>query len=162
MKIRLCIAVSALVGVSSLAHADWESAILPKDFMTASSMSRALEEGKKTNRPVILYYTRTNCPPCDVLQGRLRKPDVARPYRESYVFTAVWGSAMDRMEQQRYRDKYGTRGAPSWVVFANDGQYVCSAPGGFQSDEEGATLHTSIQTKLTAPRPTEGTIVPCI
>jgi thioredoxin-related protein len=162
MRVWINAVFLALLGAPLLAHADWESAIIPKDFMTASSLERATEEAKKANRAVILYYTRTNCPPCDVLQGRLRKPEVAAPYRSSYVFTAVWGSSMDRMEQQRYRDKYGTRGAPSWVVFGSDGQYVCSAPGGFQSDEEGGALHTAIQAKLTAPRPATGAIVSCI
>jgi Thioredoxin-like len=162
MKTGSCFVAAALLGAPLVAHADWESSILPKDFMTASSFDRAIDEAKKAKRPVILYYTRTECPPCTVLQGRLRKDEIAKPYRDGYVFTAVWGNAIDRSERERYRSRYGARGAPTWIAFSEKAEYVCTAPGGFQSDGDGATLHTAIQAKLNAPRPPEGAIVNCI
>ena len=155
--------LAALLATPIATYADWESSILPKDFTTASSMSRAIENGKQSGRPIIVYYTRTNCPPCDVLQARLRKEDVAKPYRESYIFTAVWGSSMGQMDQQRYRDQYGTRGAPSWIVFTSDGRYVCTAVGGFKADDAGAALHTAIQAKVAAvPKEASASIASCI
>jgi hypothetical protein len=155
--------LTALLATPIAAYADWESSILPKDFHTASSLTRAIENGKQSGRPIILYYTRTSCPPCDVLQARLRKEDVAKPYRESYIFTAVWGSSMGQMDQQRYRDRYGARGAPSWIVFTSDGRYVCTAVGGFKSDEAGAVLHKAIQAKVSAPSKEEpASIASCI
>lgn len=130
------------------AVADWESFILPGDFQTESSLAQAIVTAKRTDKHVIVYYTRTNCPPCNVLRSRLRSEVVARPYRDSYVFTVAWGSSMGSVERDQYRQRYRVLGAPTWLVFANDGRYVCTAAGGFQTDEGGQALHQAIQAQL--------------
>jgi thioredoxin-related protein len=147
-----------LVVPVSFAFADWESTLFPREFQTESSLAKAMVIAKESNKHVIVYATRTNCPPCDVLRSRLRREEVAKPYRDSYVFTAVWNSSMGSTERENYRQKYDVQGAPTWIVFANTGQYVCTARGAFFSDEEGAKLHQAIQTRLTSSEalPTNG------
>ena len=135
----------------STTFADWESSILPRDFKTESGLSKALTAARQSGQHVIVYYTRTNCPPCRQLQARLRKESVAKPYRDSYVFTAVWGSSMDSTEREHYRQRFGVQGAPTWIVFKNDGQYVCTSEGGFETDEAGEQLHKALQSLLAAP-----------
>lgn len=151
--LRAQLAVAALfgLGLPGTSTADWESSILPRDFATESSLANAVAAARKTGRQVVVYYTRTNCPPCTVLQSRLRKDGVAKPYRESYVFTAVWGSSMGYAERETYRTQFGVRGAPTWLVFTNEGQYVCTSGGGFESDEGALVLHQAIQRLLVSP-----------
>jgi thioredoxin-related protein len=132
------------------ASADWESAILPRDFKTESTLAKALTVARDTDRQVIVYYTRTNCPPCTVLQARLRKDAVAKPFRESYVFTAVWGSSMGHAEREEYRSRYGVQGAPTWLVFTREGKYVCTSGEGFESDDGAVALHRAAQVLLAA------------
>ena len=135
---------------SSTAFADWESTILPRDFKTESTLSSALATAKQTGRDVIVYYTRTRCPPCEVLQGRLRNESVAKPFRESYVFTVVWGSSMGLQEREDYRQRFAVDGAPTWIVFNSAGSYICTSSGGFSSDEGGSQLHAVVQKRLAA------------
>jgi thioredoxin-related protein len=149
-----------LIQMSTLAFADWESTILPRDFQSENSLVKALDSAKQSGRSAIVYYTRTNCPPCNVLQGRLRKEDVAKPYRDMYVFTAVWGSSMGNAERERYRAEFGVEGAPTWIFFRNDGTYVCTASGGFRSDQAGMELHQIVQSKIAEPSRTSAAIKP--
>jgi len=131
--------------------ADWETHLLPKNFQMTNSFSKAVALSKDTKKAVILYYTRTNCPPCDRLQSHLRNSEIADQFRDSYVFTAVWGSSMGRIEREDYRQRYGIQGAPTWVAFNAAGEYLCTSAGGFISVEEGKKLHEDIQRRLSTP-----------
>ena len=148
MNARLIFASLASLLVTASAVADWEALILPRDFQSESSLAKAVFAAKQAGKHVILYYTRTNCPPCRVLQGRLRIESVAKPYRESYVFTAVWGSSMGDSEREHYRRRFGVLGAPTWLAFTNDGKYICTSSGGFETDQGAAALHQAIQAHL--------------
>ena len=147
-----------LVCVPVTVIADWESLLFPKDFQTESNLTKATATATQHKKHVIVYATRTNCPPCDALRSRLRRDDVAKPYREGYVFTAVWNSSMGYAEREDYRRKYDVQGAPTWIVFKNTGQYLCTARGAFFSDEDGFKLHQAIQAQLasTESLPTSG------
>ena len=148
------LSISVLASALLLSHsavADWESSILPRDFKTENTMAKALATARGSGRQVIVYYTRTNCPPCNALQARLRKEAVAKPYRDSYVFTAVWGSSMGHAEREDYRTRYGVQGAPTWLVFTEEGKYVCTSGGGFESDEGAMLLHQAVQSKVASP-----------
>ena len=150
--------ITLLICGPVVAMADWESTLFPKDFQTESNLTKATATATLHKKHVIVYATRTNCPPCDVLRSRLRRDDVAKPYRESYVFTAVWNSSMGYSEREDYRRKYDVQGAPTWIVFKNTGQYLCTARGAFFSDEDGLKLHQAIQAQLasTEGSPTSG------
>lgn len=133
------------------AYAEGEARILPRDFAKEGSLESATIRAAKEGKAVVLYYTRTQCPPCEILQWRLRKEDVAANYRESYVFTAVWGTSMNYTERQHYRSTYNVGGAPTWIFFTSDGQYLCTSSGGFSTDEHGARLHAAVQARLKQP-----------
>lgn len=141
----LCLAVAC-----PPADANWESYILPASFDTADSFAKAIALAKEKNKAVIVYYTQTNCPPCNLLQSRLRKEEVAGPFRAGYVFTAIWGTRISYTERENYRSRYGVRGAPTWLVFNRSGEYVCTSGGGFDTDEGAQTLHEAIQLRLSA------------
>lgn len=139
------------------AFSDWESHLVPSDFDTASKLELAIPLAKEKNKAVILYYTLTNCPPCAHLQALLRgERNLAKPYREGYVFTGVWRNSISTNEREDYRRRYDAIWAPTWVVFNSQGEYVCTSVGGFGSVEAGMQLHRAIQTRLsnaTSPRP---------
>ena len=159
MKFDLCstVVLICLSMTCASARADWESSILPRDFDTANSLDKAVALAKQKNKAVIVYYTRTNCPPCNVLQSRLRKEEVAAPFRDSYVFTAVWGTSMGQSERETYRSRFGVQGAPTWLIFSQNGEYVCTSAGGFFTDEGGKKLHEAIQSRLSIAASTKET-----
>ncbi len=143
--------ITLLLSVSSLVHADWEGYLLPDGFAHQDSLAKAIATANGSGRAVVVYYTRTNCPPCNNLQRRIRKEEVGAPYRDGYVFTAVWGSSMGSYERDSYRTKYWVQGAPTWIFFNRHGKYVCTAAGGFTSDEAGTQLHKTVQSLLATP-----------
>jgi hypothetical protein len=122
--------------------------LLPKGFKTASSLDQALALATAANLPVIVYYTRTNCPPCTVVQGQLRSEAVGQLFRGSYVFTALWGTSMGHGERETLRSRYDVQGAPTWVVFRNTGEYLCTARGAFATASEANALHQAIQERM--------------
>jgi thioredoxin-related protein len=133
----------------SVSFADWESALFPGDFQTENSLLKAASSAEKVGKHVIVYATRRNCPPCDALKSLLRIDTVAKPYRDAYVFTAVWTSSMGSTEREDYRQRYGVQGAPTWLVFTNAGKYVCTARNGvFETEEQSTRLHQAIQMRL--------------
>ena len=156
--IRMTVLV-AVTCFGTTANADWESSLLPHGFSHQKAIEQAVAEGKRTTKPVIVYYTRTNCPPCNVLKGILRSEPTAGIYRERYIFTAVWGSSMGHTERERYRSLYNVQGAPTWLFFNSDGDYVCTAHGGFSTADGAKLLNDSVQNLLkssvnrTSPEP---------
>jgi hypothetical protein len=161
--IRLHLVLFTLL-LSGHSHADWESSVLPSGFQTENSLQKALATANGSRRSVIVYYTRTNCPPCNVLQGRLKNPDVGGPYLNGFVFTVVWGSSMGNAERESYRQRFNVQGAPTWIVYRADGRYLCTSQGGFASDAAGAELYEAITKRLasSAPTGTEGVPRACI
>ncbi len=150
-----------LLTFAGVANSSWESSILPRGFTHEPSIDKAYSRAAKEQKAVIVYYTRTSCPPCDVLQGRLRNESVAKPFRDGYVFTAVWGNTLGLQEREHYRSRFGVQGAPTWIVFNSQGAYVCTAPGGFSSDSEGLALDQSIRASLISSTPSSSTPVIC-
>lgn len=131
--------------------ASWESHILPSDFDSADSLEKAIALAKQKDKAVIVYYTRTNCPPCDALRSRLRSDEeIAASFKTNYVFTVVWGSSMGRDERENYRNRFGVQGAPTWIVFNANGEYVCTSSGGIYTNENGKKIHEAIQSRITA------------
>lgn len=151
--LALCGALAA-----SSALADWESSLLPRDFDHASSLAEATKLANEKGKAVVLYYTRTNCPPCTVLQGNLRNPVIGAPFKAAYVFTAVWGTSINRSERDAYRSKFDIQSAPTWVFFTGKGEYVCTSRGGFESGEHATRLNEAVKgllaadTRQTSPR----------
>ena len=144
----LQVALVCGLAAASPARGAWESSLLPKGFQTATSLDKALTLARTANLPVVLYYTRTNCPPCTVVQGLLRGETVGHAFRYAYVFTALWGTSMGQAERESLRSRNDVQGAPTWVVFRNTGEYLCTARGVFATAAEAAALHHAIQQHL--------------
>lgn len=149
----LCGAIAA-----GSAHADWESSLLPRDFDHASNLADATKLADEKGKALVLYYTRTNCPPCTVLQGNLRNAEIGAPFKAAYVFTAVWGTSINRSERETYRSRFDIQSAPTWVFFTGKGEYVCTSRGGFESGEHALRLNEAVKgllasdSRSTSPR----------
>lgn len=150
--IKSLLTASAIcVLTTNSAQAEWEGWLLPNDFIRADTFEKAVAIAKDKDKALIVYYTRTSCPPCSLLQSRLRQEEVAALFRDKYVFTAVWGSAMGMNERESYRRRFDVQGAPTWIAFDKDGKYLCTSPGGFFSFDEARAIHEGIQARLSTP-----------
>lgn len=154
---------SAIIVMSSqAAHGAWESLVMPKGYEVGASLDDALLKAKEQQKWVIVYYTRSNCPPCNYIQGHLKNEAIKRGFADDFVFTVVWGNGMDTSKREDYRTRYGVIGAPTWIIFDSKGEYICTANGGFNSYEAGLELSERLRkVKASASAETTTVAVPC-
>lgn len=72
-----------------------ESLVIPKGYQVAASLDDALAKAKDQQKWVIVYYTRSNCPPCNYVQGHLKNDAIKSGFANNFVFTVVWDDGMD-------------------------------------------------------------------
>jgi len=151
MKVLSGVLLGACMGAfSAAALADWESSLLPRDYSAAADLETALRKAAASGKSVILYYTRTNCAPCRVLQSHLRREEIKAAYAPHYVFTAAWGNGMATRMRKEYRTRYNVLGAPTWIFYDRRGRYLCTSIRGFADHEAGLKLHRRVQANLDA------------
>ncbi|HEU0201088.1 MAG TPA: thioredoxin family protein [Burkholderiaceae bacterium] len=133
-----------LLSLAANCPAAWWS-LLSSDFQEHRTLEAALAAAKASDQPVIIYYTRQRCPPCDVLRTRLSSDPLREHYAKAFHYAVIWGDQMDSTERAGWRDRYGVSSAPTWVVMRSDGGYLCTAVGGFGSVEGGLRLFRLLQ-----------------
>ena len=149
MKLMMCAALGVYFYFCSNAiYAEWEWVVLPRSYTTAGSFEQAVEIAKARDISVIVYYTRRDCPPCRVLQSHLRSQAMRQVFAPNYVFTVVWGNGMNSRKREWYRTQYRVIGAPTWIVYNSQGDYLCTAHGGFAKPKAGLLLHQRLQPAL--------------
>jgi hypothetical protein len=114
---------------------------LPPGFDDNPSVVDAVAKARDTGKPVIVYFTEQNCSACGALDGWLLRSDIRQAFAGGYHFSMVFGDDMVPEERARWRATYSPRGAPSWVVLAADGSYLCTATGGFANATAALELH---------------------
>jgi hypothetical protein len=132
-----------------------QASTFPPGFDDNPSVIEALAKARNTGKPVIVYFTEHNCRACGALDGWLLRRDVRQAFGSAYHFSMVFGDDMVAEERARWRATYSPRGAPSWVVLAADGSYLCTSPGGFVNATAALELHKVLS--RAAARPGEST-----
>ena len=154
MKYKMFIALSVFTVIFCFAaYADWEGSVLPDGYTTESSLEKALQTARSREKSVIVYYTRANCPPCQILQSNLRREEIRRAYETHYVFTVVWGNGMNYSKREAYRSQYKVKGAPTWIIYNRNGDYLCTSHGGFRNPDAGLKLHKQLQDAISLEVP---------
>lgn len=154
MKFIIISILSVFTGMFCFtAYADWEWFVLPSGYTTESSLERAFQTARSHEKSVIVYYTRTRCPPCRALQSNLRREAIRKAYAPHYVFTVVWGNGMDSSKRKTFQDRYNVLGAPTWIIYNRYGDYLCTSHGGFRNPEAGLMLHRRLQNVIATSVP---------
>ena len=96
-------------------------------------------------------YVNDNCTACGALDGWLLRADIRQAFAPAYHFSMVFGDDMVPAERDRWRATYSPKGAPSWVVLAADGSYLCTATGGFTNATTALELHKLLSRATSRP-----------
>ena len=126
---------------------------LPPGYDDNPSVVEAVAKARESGKPVIIYVAERVCQVCQAIDGWLVRGDVRQAYKDSYHFAVVFADDMVPEERARWRATYSPRGAPSWVVLASDGSYVCTANGAFANGTAALELHKLLS--KVASRPVE-------
>lgn len=135
---------------------------LPPGFDDNPTVVDAVAKARGTGKPVIVYFSDHDCRACGALDGWLVRGDVRQAFAPGYHFSVVFGSDLVPAERERWRATYIPRGAPSWVVLAADGSYLCTSAGGFSNATAALELHRVLSKaagKAAESRAAEGKVI---
>jgi len=146
----------------SLAAAPVGAGSLPPGFDDNPTVVDAVAKARASGKPVIVYFSEHNCTACGALDGWLVRGDIRQAFAPGYHFSVVFGTDLVPTERERWRATYTPRGAPSWVVLAADGSYLCTATGGFANATAALELHKVVSravAKAGETRVAEGKVI---
>jgi hypothetical protein len=149
MKPAVASIVTAVLVASMSAGAAAGS--LPPGYDDNPTVVDAVAKARTTGKPVIVYLTEQNCQICGALDGWLVRSDLRQAFGGGYHFAMVFSDDMTPEERARWRATYVPRGAPAWVVLSKDGQYVCTASGGFATAAAALDLHKVLAKAVSRP-----------
>lgn len=124
---------SSIVAIVAVLFPSFDAgAAMPEEF-TPVPFSQAIEEGKKTGKPVWLYLARFNCTYCAQVEAWVRGNEKLREAHRGFVYSYSIGAGRRgddaKGEHNDLRARYKVFAYPLFVFFDKKGEFLCRSHG---------------------------------
>ena len=131
------------------------STLFGKDFPKGSpdfekSYRSAMSDAKKTGKPVILVFSASWCPPCQMMKNEVYPSKAIQEFHDKFVWAYL---DVDDSSNEKASEKYGVNGIPHIQFVDAEGKSIDQQVGG-NSPEAFAQKLTSVLSKVKPATPT--------
>ena len=147
MKATLVAGSLALACLAFLAGGVWAAPKLPSTNVAwqpaaaDADIDRAFAQARAQNKPVLLYWGASWCPPCNQLKATLFNRQDFAALSRSFVAVHVDG---DRPGAQKLGTRFKVSGYPTVVLFTPQGQEITRLPGEADAPQVMAVLQSGL------------------
>lgn len=123
--------ILALVVVAFVRSRSGSEHVTLVGFDPSIKVQDALAAGKQAQKPTLLYFTASWCPPCkEMKKNVLPKDAVATTVRDNFV-----GVYIDVDARPSDANQFGITGVPTFIIMNKDGQEIARMTGGMPESE---------------------------
>ena len=105
------------------------------------SFEEAKQKAKAENKPLIVIFSATWCPPCQIMKRAVYPSPEVEPFHDQFVWAYL---DADQSENQTLMMKYGVQGIPHIALHNSDGLITAQLRGAMGPDQFALELSKAI------------------
>lgn len=111
------------------------------------SYRSAMNDAKKTGKPVVLVFSASWCPPCQVMKKSVYPSEAVKPFHDKFIWAYL---DVDDNSTEKAAKQYGVNGIPHIEFVDAEGKAVIEKQVGSSSPEAFAKRLTEVLAKAPA------------
>jgi thioredoxin-related protein len=127
----------------------------PKSYQ-AQSGHDALVAASESGKPIMIYFSQTNCIWCQKVEHLLKTSEMRFALIENYHFINVDIGRSGEPAADGLKKMFKVRGTPAFAFLAPKGDAICMVYGNIRDDDELARINSTVQALFKGAKATGG------